>query len=131
VVRQAAIFVWRTIVYNTPRTIKEILPNIMEIVLRHLASPVEMLRREAAMTLGDLVRKLGESVLQRIISLLSESLKAEDANRRQGACIGLSEVMRTAGKLHVQDYLEPIITIVRAGLCDPVAEVREASAQGK
>ncbi|RKP06393.1 armadillo-type protein, partial [Thamnocephalis sphaerospora] len=129
VVRQAAVFVWKSIVFNTPRTIKEILPSIMEIVLHHLASPVEILRREAALTLGDLVRKLGESILVRIIPLLSESLKADDSNRRQGACIGLSEVMVTAGKVHVLDYVEPIVATVRAGLCDPLSEVREAAAQ--
>jgi hypothetical protein len=131
VVRQAAIHVWKTIVFNTPRTVKEILPNIMEIVLKHLASPIELLRRVAAMTLGDLVRKLGESILLRIIPLLQTSLSSEDSHQRQGGCIGLAEVMQTAGKLHVLEEINHMVPIIRMGVCDAVPEVREAAAHGK
>ncbi|KAI9591473.1 armadillo-type protein [Syncephalis fuscata] len=129
VVRQAAVMVWKSIVFNTPRTIKEILPNIMEIVLKHLASPIELLRREAAATLGDLVRKLGESILLRIIPLLQTSLASDDSHQRQGACIGLSEVMQTAGKIHVLEEIDTMVPIIRSGVCDTTPQVREAAAQ--
>ena len=55
----------------------------------------------AARTLGDIVRKLGEKVLPELIPILEQGLDSEDADRRQGVCIGLSEIMSSTSKDHV------------------------------
>ncbi|KAK9766674.1 translational activator of GCN4 [Basidiobolus ranarum] len=128
-VRQATVSVWKSIVSNTPRTLKEILYVVMDIIIKNLASSEFDKRQVAARTLGDMVRKLGESVLSEIIPILEKGLDAEESGTRQGVCIGLGEIMATAGKVHIVDYIEALIPSVRKALLDPSTEVREAAAQ--
>ncbi|CAI2178661.1 6583_t:CDS:10, partial [Funneliformis geosporum] len=129
IVRQASIHVWKVIVSNTPRTIKDILPIMMGMIIRSLASPSYERRQVAGRTLGELVRKLGESVLSEIVPILKEGLESQESDMRQGVCIGLSEVMSTAGKVQVIDYVDSIIPAVRKALVDESSDVREAAAQ--
>lgn len=45
VVRQAALHVWKVIVTNTPKTLREVLPELFEILLDALASDNEERRQ--------------------------------------------------------------------------------------
>ena len=45
IVRQAALHVWKVIVTNTPKTLREILPELFEILLDALASDLEERRQ--------------------------------------------------------------------------------------
>ncbi|CAG8669579.1 15139_t:CDS:10, partial [Gigaspora margarita] len=128
-VRQSSLHVWKSIVSNTPRTVKEILSVMMGLIIKNLASPSFERRQVAARTLGELVRKLGESVMSEIIPILEEGLESPESDKRQGVCIGLSEIMSTAGKVQVIDYVDSIIPAVRKALVDESGEVREAAAQ--
>ena len=103
---------------------------MMGMIIRSLASSSYERRQVAGRTLGELVRKLGESVLSEIIPILEEGLESQEADMRQGVCIGLSEVMSTAGKVQVIDYVDSIIPAVRKALVDESSDVREAAAQG-
>ncbi|KAG0302645.1 translational activator of GCN4 [Dissophora globulifera] len=129
IVRQASLTVWKSLVTNTPRTLREILPTIMTMIIRNLASTSYDRRMVAARTLGDLVRKLGEAVLSEIIPILEAGLESSESDTRQGVCVGLSEIMATAGKVHVTDYVDSIIPAVRKALLDESPDVREAAAQ--
>ena len=62
-VRQCALQVWKTMVPNTPRTVREILPVVVAQVVEALASGNLDKRTVAGRALGDVVKKLGESVL--------------------------------------------------------------------
>ncbi|ERN15855.1 hypothetical protein AMTR_s00039p00177200 [Amborella trichopoda] len=126
-VRQAALHVWKTIVANTPKTLKEIMPVLMNTLISSLASSSSERRQVAGRSLGELVRKLGERVLPLIIPILSQGLKDADPSRRQGVCIGLSEVMASAGKQQLVNFMEELIPTIRAALCDSTLEVREAA----
>ncbi|KAG8223949.1 hypothetical protein J437_LFUL003757 [Ladona fulva] len=120
-VRQAALHVWKVVVTNTPRTLREILPTLFGLLLGCLASTSYDKRQVAARTLGDLVRKLGERVLPEIIPILERGLESEHADQRQGVCIGLSEIMASTSK-------DMVLTFVNT-LCDPLPEVRQAAAK--
>merc|ERR1712173_579243 len=97
-VRQSALHVWKVIVTNTPRTLREILPTLFNLLLSCLASSNYDKRQVAARTLGDLVRKLGERVLPEIIPILKEGLESEAPEKRQGVCVGLSEIMNSTSR---------------------------------
>ncbi|XP_050384454.1 protein ILITYHIA [Argentina anserina] len=126
-VRQAALHVWKTIVANTPKTLKEIMPVLMNTLITSLASSSSERRQVAARALGELVRKLGERVLPLIIPILSQGLKDSDTSRRQGVCIGLSEVMASAAKSHLLSFMDELIPTIRTALSDSMPEVRESA----
>lgn len=126
-VRQAALHVWKTIVANTPKTLKEIMPVLMNTLISSLASSSSERRQVAGRSLGELVRKLGERVLPMIIPILAQGLKDPNAGRRQGVCIGLSEVMASAGKSQLLIFMDELIPTIRTALCDSTPEVREAA----
>uniref|UniRef100_A0A1B0AHF4 TOG domain-containing protein n=1 Tax=Glossina pallidipes TaxID=7398 RepID=A0A1B0AHF4_GLOPL len=128
-VRQAALHVWKVVVTNTPRTLREILPTLFGLLLGCLASTSYDKRQVAARTLGDLVRKLGERVLPEIIPILERGLNSEQADQRQGVCIGLSEIMASTSKEMVLTFVNSLVPTVRKALSDPLPEVREAAAK--
>ncbi|KAK2840962.1 hypothetical protein Q7C36_012541 [Tachysurus vachellii] len=129
VVRQASLHVWKIVVSNTPRTLREILPTLFSLLLGFLASTCPDKRTIAARTLGDLVRKLGEKILPEIIPILEEGLRSEKSDERQGVCIGLSEIMKSTSKDAVLVFSESLVPTVRKALCDPLEDVREAAAK--
>ncbi|XP_014232646.1 eIF-2-alpha kinase activator GCN1 [Trichogramma pretiosum] len=128
-VRQAALHVWKVVVTNTPRTLREILPTLFSLLLGCLASTSYDKRQVAARTLGDLVRKLGERVLPEIIPILERGLQSEHADQRQGVCIGLSEIMASTSKDMVLSFTNSLVPTVRKALSDPLPEVRQAAAK--
>ncbi|KAI8808575.1 armadillo-type protein [Cladochytrium replicatum] len=121
-VRQWSITVWKSLVSNTPRTLKEIFSIMMSMVIASLASPSNSKRGVAARTMGDLVRKLGEGILHEIVPILERGLESPDLDTRQGVCIGMSEIMATAGKQQITDFVTRCIPSVRSALVDPEPE---------
>ncbi|XP_050917035.1 protein ILITYHIA [Lathyrus oleraceus] len=126
-VRQAALHVWKTIVANTPKTLREIMPVLMDTLIASLASASSERRQVAGRSLGELVRKLGERVLPLIIPILSQGLSDPDSSRRQGVCVGLSEVMASAGKSQLMIFMTDLIPTIRTALCDSEPAVRESA----
>jgi hypothetical protein len=105
-----------------------------------------MFSQVAGRSLGELVRKLGERVLPSIIPILAKGLEDEVPSTRQvlfsffpgtsdeiyialwfpllihhlvqGVCMGLSEVMGSAGKHQLVAYMGDLIPTIRRALCD-------------
>ncbi len=129
-VRQAALHVWKVVVTNTPRTLREILPTLFSLLLGCLGSKASDDKRQvAARTLGDLVRKLGERVLPEIIPILEKGLDSECDKQRQGVCIGLSEIMASTSRDMVLTFVDSLVSTVRRALSDPLSDVRKAAAK--
>ncbi|CAG9783453.1 unnamed protein product [Diatraea saccharalis] len=128
-VRQAALHVWKVVVTNTPKTLREILPTLFGLLLGCLASTSYDKRQVAARTLGDLVRKLGERVLPEIVPILERGLRSERADQRQGVCIGLGEILASTSRDSVLSFADGLVPTVRTALCDPLPEVRLAAAR--
>ena len=93
-VRQSALHVWKLVVYNTARTIREVLPTLIQLILQNLASEFDEKRQIASRTLGDLVKKLGERILPKLMPILNKGLESDSEEQRQGVCIGLTEVIQ-------------------------------------
>ncbi|GAA5901674.1 hypothetical protein JCM8208_001574 [Rhodotorula glutinis] len=128
-VRQAAIGVWKALVPNTPRTVREILPILMSIIVRILASPALEQRETAARCLADTCRRLGESVLGEVIASLQKAMGSDDRRQREGVCLALTELMANTGKSALEAHEDAVIAAVRTALVDPDANVRSAAGQ--
>lgn len=75
------------------------------------------------------MKKLGERVLPEILPILRAGLGDSDADKRQGVCIGLSEIMKSTSRDHVIGYSDSLIPTVCSALSDSEASVRRAAAQ--
>lgn len=128
-VRQASLHVWKIIVSNTPRTLKEIIPTLFTLLLSCLASKSYDQQQMAARTLGDLVKKLGQRILPQIIPILEKKLESDQADQRQGVCIGLSEIMASTNREMVEAFVESLVPTITKALYDPLPEVRQAASK--
>ncbi|EST09400.1 protein of unknown function DUF3554 [Kalmanozyma brasiliensis GHG001] len=129
-VRQAAIHTWKALVHNTPRTAREVLPTMLDILIKSLASNGDENREMAARTLGELVKKLGEKILRETIPILRmRGATSEDPKTRSGVCYAVTEVLANSTKGQLEDHEDAIIAVVRHALVDESQSVRHAAAQ--
>ncbi|KAJ1972291.1 translational activator of GCN4, partial [Dimargaris xerosporica] len=128
-VRKTALAIWKALVSNTPRTVKDNLATIMDVITTNLTHAHEECRLTATRCLGELVRKLGEAILHKVIPILDQQLASTNAVAvRQGACLGLSEVIATTHKSTLEEFAPTIIPALRAALRDGEPTIREAAA---
>lgn len=128
IVRNAAVDIWKALVANTPRTVKEVLPTLTQIIVRRLASSDEVHRAIAAQTLGETVRRVGANALSQLLPTLKESFIYGDNDARQGVCIALLELIKSSQDDDLQKYQDTFMQIVRDALTDPSSDVRLAAA---
>ena len=128
-VRSAAISVWKALVAS-PRTLKELVPTLTQLIIRRLANPNTEQQHIAGNALGELIRKAGEGVLATLLPTLEEGLlTSTDSDAKQGICIALRELISSASPEALEDYEKTLISVVKAALIDPDEEVREAAAE--
>ena len=128
-VRTAAINVWKALV-ATPRTLKELIPTLTQLLIRRLASSNMEQKIIAGNALGELIRKAGEGVLASLLPTLEEGLQtSNDTDSKQGICIALKEIISSASEEALEEYEKTLISVVRAALVDSDDEVREAAAE--
>jgi hypothetical protein len=128
VVRQSAIQVWKTVVSVTARTLRDILQVLVGQIVDALASGHPERTQVAGRCLGDIVHKLGDSVLPEIIPVLRNALYAGDKHTRRGVCVGLAEVLHVSTKEQIFRFIDIIVLVVRDALCDVDQGVREVAA---
>ncbi|KAF8343178.1 armadillo-type protein [Cantharellus anzutake] len=127
--RQAAIHIWKALVHNTPRTVREILPCLMEQIVVLLANQGDEQRETAARTLGELCRKQGERILSDTVPILRAGAESSDSKTREGVCFAISEVLENTTKGQRENHEDELISAVRISLVDNSASVRIAAAQ--
>lgn len=128
-VRAAAIAVWKALV-ATPRTLRELVPTLSQMIIARLASSNMEHKVIAANALGEVIRKAGEGVFASLLPSLEEGLQiSTDPDRRQGICIALREIVNAAQPESLEEHEKKLISIVRLALTDSDPEVREAAAE--
>ena len=127
-VRQGTLQVWKSIVSNGPRTLREIMPELLNQLMEKLSSESEDLRGVAGRALGDVVKKMGDKVLPSVIPHLESGLESEDAGLRQGVCLGLTEILSSASKSQIEQYIDTLNPALQRALCDTSDVVRHQAA---
>ena len=127
-VRQSAIQVWKTVVSVTARTLRDIMPVLVSKIIDNLASGNEEKTVVAGQCLGDVVSKLGDSVLPQIIPVLRNALYDGDEHTKRGVCVGLSEVIKHSTKDQILRFIEIIVKVVQDALSDDDENVRKMAA---
>ena len=128
-VRAAAIGVWKALV-SSPRTLKELVPTLTQLIIRRLGSANMEHKVIASNALGELIRKAGDGILATLLPTLDEGLRAStDADAKQGICLALKELIASAAPEALEDHEATLLAIVQAALTDSDADVREAAAE--
>lgn len=128
-VKSAAMGVWKALV-STPRTLKDMVPTLSQLIIRRLGSSNMEHKVIASNALGDVIKKAGESVLSTLLPLLEDGLQTSpDVDVKQGICIALRELITSASPDALEDYNKVLISTVRVALVDGNADVREAAAE--
>ncbi|TFY63660.1 hypothetical protein EVJ58_g3122 [Rhodofomes roseus] len=129
VVRQSSIHIWKALVHNTPRTVREILPELINQIIPLLAGPEIDQQETAARTVAELCRKSGEKILGEVVSILKSKSTSTDPKTREGVCLTLCELMESTTDGQREGHEDEIISMVRAALVDDEANVRAAAAK--
>lgn len=128
-VKSAAMAVWKSLVAS-PKTLKELVPTLTELIIRRLGSSNMEHKVIASNALGDLIKKAGESVLSSLLPTLEEGLQTSpDVDVRQGICIAMRELITSSSPEALEDFEAALISTIRVALVDNNGDVREAAAE--
>lgn len=128
-VRTAAINVWKALV-SSPRTLKELVPTLSQLIIRRLGSANMEHRVIASNSLGELIRRAGDGVLASLLPTLEDGLQTStDTDARQGICLALKELISSASPEALEAHEKILISVVRTALTDSDEDVREAAAE--
>ncbi|CAE7122272.1 unnamed protein product [Rhizoctonia solani] len=128
-VRLASIHIWKALVANTPRTVRDLLPTLIDQIVNLLAKPDSDQRETAARTIAELCRKLGEKILGEIVPLLRTAATSPNPATREGVCLVLTEIMLNTTESQREGHEAEITAAVRVSLVDSEPAVRAAAAQ--
>ena len=128
-VRQISLQAWKSIVNNTPKTLVDIMPSLVGLTLSKISSEDEEMRIVSGRTLGEVVRKMGDRVLPLIVPNLEIGLSSDDENIKQGACLGLAEIVSAANPRQIETFIIELIPTLVETICDKSALVRSYSAK--
>ncbi|KAK0212097.1 armadillo-type protein [Desarmillaria ectypa] len=129
VVRQSSIQIWKALVNNTPRTVREILPELMSQIIVLISSDEFEQQETSGRTIAELCRKFGERIVGEIMTILKGKATSTDPRTREGVCLVLSEIMENSTDTQREDHEDDIISMVRVSLVDDEANVRSAAAK--
>ncbi|RDA86384.1 hypothetical protein CP532_1063 [Ophiocordyceps camponoti-leonardi (nom. inval.)] len=128
-VRSAAMSVWKVLV-PSPRTLKELVPTLTQLLIRRLGSSNMEHKVIASNALGELIRKAGDGVLSSLLPTLEQGLQTStDSSAKEGICLALRELISSASPEALEDHEKTLISVVRTALTDSDEEVREAAAE--
>ncbi|KAJ7449659.1 armadillo-type protein [Mycena latifolia] len=129
VVRQSSIQIWKALVNNTPRTVREILPELVRQILYLISSDEFEQQETAGRTVGEICRKFGDRILGEVMIILRTNSSSMDPRTREGVCLMLSEIMENSTDSQREGHEDDIISIVRSSLVDDESNVRSAAAK--
>ncbi len=91
----------------------------------------EIVLLQGSFWLGPLLADLAKKFTQQLHSLVLfvSGLESGQPEKRQGVCVGLSEIMQSTSRDMILSFVDNLVPTVRRALCDDLPEVREAAAK--
>ncbi|KAF5363220.1 hypothetical protein D9758_008404 [Tetrapyrgos nigripes] len=129
IVRTSSIQIWKALVNNTPRTVREMLPELINQIVSLISSSEFEQEETANRTVGELCRKFGERILGEIVPLLRAKVSSTDPRSREGVCLVLCAIMENSTDTQREDHEDDIISMVRVCLVDDEVNVRSGAAK--
>ncbi|KAI6101038.1 armadillo-type protein [Pisolithus croceorrhizus] len=129
VVRQSSVHIWKALVHNTPRTVRGILPELVNQLIKLYSGGEEEQQETAARTTLELCRKFGEKLVGEIVAILKNMSASPDTHTREGVCLMLSDIMQSTTDTQREGHESDIVSVVRASLVDDDVTVRSAAAR--
>eukprot|EP00041_Stephanoeca_diplocostata_P039135 m.1590416 g.1590416 ORF g.1590416 m.1590416 type:complete len:2646 (+) comp25336_c0_seq1:57-7994(+) len=126
-VRQAAAHVWKVVVPHTVRTLREVLPSVITLLLSGLGNEDPDRQSTAARTLSEVLRKLGERILPSVFPILDKKATSASVAERQGVCVALCEIIRNCTIEQLEPYRDMLHRTVRDAVVDEALIVRQAA----
>ncbi|KAL1746112.1 armadillo-type protein [Schizophyllum fasciatum] len=129
VVRTSSIQIWKALVHNTPRTVRELLPELVSQLIVLISSAEFDQQDVANRTVAETCRKFGERFVGEMLALLRQKAQSPDPRTREGVNLVLCETMINSSDAQREGHEDDIIAMVRASLVDDEANVRTAAAK--
>ncbi|KAL1662308.1 armadillo-type protein [Schizophyllum commune] len=129
VVRTSSIQIWKALVHNTPRTVRELLPELVSQLIVLISSSEFDQQDVANRTVAETCRKFGERFVGEMLAILRSKVQSTDARTREGVNLVLCETMLNSSEAQREGHEDEIITMVRMSLVDDEANVRAAAAR--
>ncbi|KAH3761043.1 protein ILITYHIA [Pelomyxa schiedti] len=126
-VTQKAALIWKTVVDHPSKALIEILPTLMSRILTFLSSSSKHRKTLGTAALGDIVERLADRVIPVVMPILQQRLNDPSTTVRQGACLGLAEIIR-AGRNMISSFAVEVTPAIEKALCDSDESVRETAA---
>ncbi|KAH9175038.1 ARM repeat-containing protein [Lactarius sanguifluus] len=128
-VRQSSIQIWKVLVHNTPKTVREILPELVSQLMSLLSADEAEQQETGVRTTAELCKKFGERLLGEMVNIIRKKSSSPDSQTREAACLLLSELMTNSTDTQREGHEDGIIVVIRASLVDDEENVRAAAAQ--
>ncbi|OII73623.1 uncharacterized protein cubi_03421 [Cryptosporidium ubiquitum] len=155
-VKNSATNLWKSLVQNTPQTLKDILTILIRRIINALSiSSTGNIHYIAVQSLKDLLDKFGSALYNKLLPIFYQNLggslnedgtislnsnsaegvhnTAENVlpNRsvRIGSCIGVLEILKTIKKSDLKGLISSFLPIIKKGLCDQDLTVRTYSVE--
>eukprot|EP01054_Gregarina_sp_Poly1_P000949 Gregarina_sp_Poly_1__948@NODE_122_length_13497_cov_184_110052_g109_i0_p1_GENE_NODE_122_length_13497_cov_184_110052_g109_i0NODE_122_length_13497_cov_184_110052_g109_i0_p1_ORF_typecomplete_len2401_score373_88HEAT_EZ/PF13513_6/4e03HEAT_EZ/PF13513_6/87HEAT_EZ/PF13513_6/0_00059HEAT_EZ/PF13513_6/0_0017HEAT_EZ/PF13513_6/3_8e05HEAT_EZ/PF13513_6/0_87HEAT_EZ/PF13513_6/0_0013HEAT_EZ/PF13513_6/2_6e02HEAT_EZ/PF13513_6/3_2e02HEAT_EZ/PF13513_6/81HEAT_EZ/PF13513_6/2_2e02HEAT_EZ/PF13513_6/0_63HEAT_EZ/PF13513_6/9 len=115
-VRHAAASTWKTVVQNTPKTVRELLPILTKRLLDLLSTRDVIKEGVAQRCMEELVVKHGEKLVPEVMSTFVETLKDPRQTQTRGVFIGLEALVGYAPRSLLKQYLTQLTPLIKEAL---------------
>lgn len=127
-VRSSASAIWKALIANTPKNIRELLPLIIEELVDELSMNAEDLHERACETLTDLILRLGDQLMPELLPLLEKSFVSSSVVNRQSVSDGLLHIVESCPKQLLLNNTNGLLKLTLKILKDEETKIRRNGA---
>lgn len=125
-VRQSALMVWKTVVSNSAKAVKDILSELINKLIELLCDDDEELKLVASRSLVEVIKKFGDVIIPLLLPYLN-SVDDTKEDHNMGICIALHEICKTCTSKQVEVHMQQIMECLLPLLASGSSDVRQAS----